>query len=809
MMLRSRQLPTVQRIRNLYEPRSCLGSLSNPHILNENRENVPQNSATNEVETMTRVSGGNTPIFADESTMPRQNDSYNEVEITTTRQGDTIPTWEMNREANQSTLHTNNSIDNRRPINQSTQNTVPSESRETYQSTWSTGLSDNRDAYQSAWNTDHSDMRENPSTWSTDHSERRELNRTSGQSNREHQSTHSTVERERCEMNRHEQQRMDYSEVGRYQYVDTYPDHRQSSSQSSDSTHDERYPENYTRHSHLLRNMPDYTHTKSNYVEPQTYFPPEIIQPDRGTEYPRATADNMYSRHDRPRCPENTYSDVSNMSRMSSKEHRLPVYNDKDEWESFWCQFQIISRSYAWDNQKQATQLLLCLKDKALNFASRLPNAVQTDRLFVELMKRFGDNILPSIHRAALQDLHKQNKESLQEFAYRVVNLISKAYPEIKGTQLFEELTVEHFLYGPNDENMTFDVISKQPKSIDEDLNMVIWHESCRSRSGKTRKTSKREVHFDSQCEENDVRRLHKKQNVTEERLNQFGRELKDSIIEGMANLDKKLPSLPNTNSNNYQSNYAKKTESNNTSQNTFRSFKLERAVPVGKAIAPNSNGFSGNEVIIEKRQQSIPQKEIECSEENCLKRKFATSEKNSSEKHQTTEGSGPSSSDVKIISKKSDQCSKNTEIFNSNYALFEPVIYDNRKILSGKGLVSTQIPSIPVRFMNLENSLLKIKEGTLIGTLVTVDEVTDFVDVTDVQMTKIPKICRLHYPVKTHDTSENVFTSSRENTVDEFCSELPEYLRELFQNSCKNIKSNTAKKNTSRRSRKTQRCLR
>ncbi|VDH94402.1 Hypothetical predicted protein [Mytilus galloprovincialis] len=98
------------------------------------------------------------------------------------------------------------------------------------------------------------------------------------------------------------------------------------------------------------------------------------------------------------------------------------------------------------------------------------------------------------------------------------------------------------------------------------------------------------------------------------------------------------------------------------------------------------------------------------------------------------------------------------TEIFKSNYALFEPVIYDNPKILAGKGLVSTQIPSIPVRFINLENSPLKIEEGTLIGTLQgTVDEVTDFVDMTDVQMTKIPKICRLHDPVKTHDTYENV----------------------------------------------------
>ncbi|VDH94401.1 Hypothetical predicted protein [Mytilus galloprovincialis] len=212
---------------------------------------------------------------------------------------------------------------------------------------------------------------------------------------------------------------MDFSEVGRYQYVDTYPDHRQTTFRSSDRTHHERfteYPETYTRYSQLLRNMPDYTHTKSNYAEPQTNFPPEIIQADRGTEYPRATADNMYSRYDR---------------------HQL-----------------VIS-----------------------------------------------------------------------------------------------------------------DVIVHQNKINGNQRKIAIW-----------RKPTKRCI-----C----------------------------------------------------------------TSQNNFRSFKLERDVPVGQALDPKSN-----EVIIEKRQQSIPKKEIECSEENCLKRKFATSEKNSSEKHLTTEGLGLSSSDVEVIKK-------------------------------------------------------------------------------------------------------------------------------------------------------------
>ncbi|CAG2190597.1 PABPC [Mytilus edulis] len=131
------------------------------------------------------------------------------------------------------------------------------------------------------------------------------------------------------------------------------------------------------------------------------------------------------------------------------------------------------------------------------------------------------------------------------------------------------------------------------------------------------------------------------------------------------------------------------------------------------------------------------------------------------------------------------------TEIFKSNFALFEPVIYDNRKILAGKGLVSTQIPSIPVRFINLENSPLKIKEGTLIGTLETVDEVTDFVDVTDVQMTKIPKLCRLHDPIKHMTHLKTFYIIKREystspptstKTPQAFEKEEEKYLRDQIE---------------------------
>ncbi|CAG2233966.1 PABPC [Mytilus edulis] len=109
----------------------------------------------------------------------------------------------------------------------------------------------------------------------------------------------------------------------------------------------------------------------------------------------------------------------------------------------------IISRVYTWDKEKQAAQLFL--KDEAIHFASRLLNAVQTDSfsLFVKLRKRFGDNILPATYRAALKDLHKKNKESLQEFAYRVVKFQYQSAAAAVMNQMFPSAVPGYILPTP------------------------------------------------------------------------------------------------------------------------------------------------------------------------------------------------------------------------------------------------------------------------------------------------------------------------------------------------------------------------
>ena len=62
------------------------------------------------------------------------------------------------------------------------------------------------------------------------------------------------------------------------------------------------------------------------------------------------------------------------------------------------------------------------------------------------MKRRFGDHVLPEIHRVNLQNLKKQVKESVQEFAARVTKLMIKAYPGLEGSELFKELSVEYMV---------------------------------------------------------------------------------------------------------------------------------------------------------------------------------------------------------------------------------------------------------------------------------------------------------------------------------------------------------------------------
>ena len=211
----------------------------------------------------------------------------------------------------------------------------------------------------------------------------------------------------------------------------------------------------------------------------------------------------------------------------------MPFYNGKGDWRTFVMQFEIIAERNNWDPRRQAEEILLVLKDDAAHFASELPYDVRSSfrLLSKEMERRFGDNSLPETYRKELQAVRKTYKESINEYAARIQAMVRKAYPGM-DQQLFNSISIEHMLNGIPDQSIAYDVLTKRPKTMEETINLVTWHTTCKN--GLRSKNYVRQVETEKSSDviqdEMDVRRVGGKRFVTEERLNQFGRELQQTI---------------------------------------------------------------------------------------------------------------------------------------------------------------------------------------------------------------------------------------------------------------------------------------
>ena len=228
----------------------------------------------------------------------------------------------------------------------------------------------------------------------------------------------------------------------------------------------------------------------------------------------------------------------------------FPSFSGKqEEWESFWLKFELLSERYRWSPQKQREQLLLSLKDEALNFAANLSPEIRNDSfLFIQALKeRFAHTTPAETVRANLNNIKKTSKESIQEYASRVRTLMAKGYPDIGSTETFNQMTIHHFLQGLSDQAIAYEVLTKKPSNLTEAIDMITWHECCKESTKK--KTGLRQVntypdppygytYHNAEYEDNEVRRLNGKKFVTEERLIQFGRDLK-TTIENLLKIDK------------------------------------------------------------------------------------------------------------------------------------------------------------------------------------------------------------------------------------------------------------------------------
>ena len=80
---------------------------------------------------------------------------------------------------------------------------------------------------------------------------------------------------------------------------------------------------------------------------------------------------------------------------------RLPFYNGEGDWRTFMIQLQIIAERNNWSPHQQKEEILLVLREEALNSATELTPEIRSSfrLLNAEMERRFGNNNFPETYR--------------------------------------------------------------------------------------------------------------------------------------------------------------------------------------------------------------------------------------------------------------------------------------------------------------------------------------------------------------------------------------------------------------------------
>ena len=196
---------------------------------------------------------------------------------------------------------------------------------------------------------------------------------------------------------------------------------------------------------------------------------------------------NTHGRSDQDPSRWDTQRNPRMYHRHQDLQLKLPIFNGKGNWQGFWVQFELISQHYGWNEDEQRNHLIMTFRDEALEYVSQLTADTRNSLylLMAAIKRRFDDPVLPETHRARLQSASKESKESVHEYAARINSMTSKAYPGFEGTEMFQKIAIEHMLQGLNDPGVAYDVQTKRPKSMEEAVDMITWHECCRVNSSR------------------------------------------------------------------------------------------------------------------------------------------------------------------------------------------------------------------------------------------------------------------------------------------------------------------------------------
>ena len=70
---------------------------------------------------------------------------------------------------------------------------------------------------------------------------------------------------------------------------------------------------------------------------------------------------------------------------------------------------------------------------------------------------------------------------------------MSRAYPGMQSTAEFDRLATEHLLRGLTDQELAYEIFTRKPMDLPETVDMINWHQACRSFTYSSSKHDNRE----------------------------------------------------------------------------------------------------------------------------------------------------------------------------------------------------------------------------------------------------------------------------------------------------------------------------
>ncbi len=152
-------------------------------------------------------------------------------------------------------------------------------------------------------------------------------------------------------------------------------------------------------------------------------------------------------------------------------------FDGRKDWKAFQTKFNMFADEHQWTANQRKQNLCWCLEDKASEFYSRLvARDPEMDYFAIvnQLARRFDLNELPESSQIHFTYASQNPKETLVEWADRVVTLALRAYPDLADAHIYRH-AIMRFCQGCNDRRAGHYAINARPSTMEEALDKVRW----------------------------------------------------------------------------------------------------------------------------------------------------------------------------------------------------------------------------------------------------------------------------------------------------------------------------------------------